>query len=70
MKVPYSTSTGVKIGSRYVRPLPKESDPDMLAWQTAIAPPIERAKRNVRGVFSVILVIALIVLLFWSVYGQ
>jgi hypothetical protein len=69
MKVPYSTSTGVKIGSRYTAPIRKESDPDMLAWQTAIAPPIEPPRRSYGAKIATVFVVFLIALLFWSVYG-
>jgi len=69
MQTPHTTSTGVKIGSRYAKPLPRESDPDMLAWQTAMSPPLEKEYKHWGKKIVACIVISGLLFTYWSIYA-
>ena len=67
--VPYSTSTGIKIGSKYTPPQMRESDPDMLAWQTAFAPPDGKEARRWITKIIVCILISTLTFSYWNIYA-
>ena len=69
MQTPHTTSTGVKIGSRYTKPLHKESDPDMLAWQTAMAPPLQKQFKHWGKKVVACIVISGLLFIYWNIYA-
>lgn len=64
MQVPYKTKSGVQIGKYYQKPLPIESDPDMIRWQSILLNQEPTFKTIVlRTVYCLILFIGLLLLL-------
>jgi hypothetical protein len=68
MQTPHTTSTGVKIGSRYTKPLLRESDPDMLAWQRAFSPPLEKEFKHWGKKVVACILISGLLFTYWNLY--
>jgi len=68
-QIPYRTSAGVKIGSRYTPPKMRESDPYMLAWQTALAPPDGKEERRWLAKIIICILTSTLIFSYWNLYA-
>jgi hypothetical protein len=67
--VPYSTSTGIKIGNQYTPPKMRESDPDMLAWQQVLSPSLQKYQRRWIAKMVVCFLISGLLFTYWNLYA-